>query len=68
MPAHVLERDDVIWISFDPKVGREQADRRPGIVLSPRVDNTRAGLAIVCPVTAQARDNRSRSRCRKVFR
>jgi mRNA interferase MazF len=42
---------DLIWISFSPQAGREQAGRRPGLVLSPRSYNDKVGLCVVCPVT-----------------
>jgi mRNA interferase MazF len=46
---------DLIWLNFSPHVGREQAGRRPALVLSPRVYNERASLAIVCPITSQSK-------------
>ena len=48
---YVPERGDAIWLSFDPQAGHEQSGRRPAVVLSPRAYNSRAGLAILCPVT-----------------
>jgi mRNA interferase MazF len=52
---YVPERGDVVWISFSPQTGHEQAGRRPGVVLSPRVYNGRAGLGLICPVTSQVK-------------
>jgi mRNA interferase MazF len=49
------EAGDLIWLTFDPQAGREQAGRRPAFVLSPRIYNQRAGLAVVCPITSQAK-------------
>jgi mRNA interferase MazF len=46
---------DLIWLSFTPQAGREQAGRRPGLVLSPRAYNVKVGLCLVCPVTHQAK-------------
>ena len=46
---------DLIWISFSPHAGREQAGRRPGLVLSPRAYNAKVGLCLVCPVTHHAK-------------
>ncbi len=45
------DANDLIWLTFDPQAGREQAGRRPALVLSPRIYNARSGLAIVCPIT-----------------
>jgi mRNA interferase MazF len=41
----------LIWLSFSPQVGKEQAGHRPGLVLSPRSYNAKVGLCLVCPVT-----------------
>jgi mRNA interferase MazF len=51
--AHVPDRGDVIWLTFTPHVGHEQAGRRPAIVLSPAAYNGKVGLALVCPITGQ---------------
>jgi mRNA interferase MazF len=52
---YVPERGDLLWLTFDPQAGREQAGRRPALVLSPVAYNRRANLALVCPVTTQAK-------------
>ncbi len=46
---------DLIWLSFTPQAGREQAGRRPALVLSPRAYNSKVGLCLVCPVTHHAK-------------
>jgi mRNA interferase MazF len=51
--AFVPDAGDLVWLTFDPQAGREQAGRRPAVVLSPRDYNQRAGLALVCPITSQ---------------
>ena len=53
--SYVPDSGDLVWLSFSPQAGREQAGRRPGLVLSPRLYNTRAGLCLVCPVTSRAK-------------
>jgi mRNA interferase MazF len=40
---------------FDPKVGHEQAGRRPALVLSQRTFTEITGLAVVCPITSRIR-------------
>lgn len=47
------EGGDLIWLTFDPQAGREQAGRRPALVLSPKIYNVRSGLALACPITSQ---------------
>jgi mRNA interferase MazF len=51
--AFVPEAGDYIWLTFDPQAGREQAGRRPALVLSPRVYNAKSGMALACPITNQ---------------
>ena len=53
--AHVPDAGDLIWLSLTPQAGREQAGRRPGLVLSPRAYNAKVGLCLVCPVTHHAK-------------
>lgn len=53
--AFVPEAGDLVWLTFDPQAGREQAGRRPALVLSPRIYNAKAGLALVCPITNQSK-------------
>lgn len=50
---YVPDAGDLVWLTFDPQAGHEQAGRRPALVLSPRIYNERAGLALVCPITTQ---------------
>jgi mRNA interferase MazF len=50
---YVPERGDAIWLTFDPVAGREQAGRRPALVLSSRAYNRSAGLAVVCAMTTK---------------
>ncbi len=51
---YVPDRGNVIWLSLNPQKGHEQAGRRPALVLSPAAYNRR-GLAIICPITNQAK-------------
>ncbi|MFO0967750.1 MAG: type II toxin-antitoxin system PemK/MazF family toxin [Gemmataceae bacterium] len=53
--AKAPDAGDLIWISFSPQAGREQAGRRPGLVLSPRSYNDKVGLCLVCPVGRHAK-------------
>jgi mRNA interferase MazF len=40
-------------LDFDPQVGREQAKRRPALVLTDERYNRASGLAVVCPLTSK---------------
>ena len=46
---------DVIWIDFTPQAGREQAGKRPALVMTPQAYNEKAGLLIACPVTSKTK-------------
>jgi mRNA interferase MazF len=51
----IPDRGDLIWLTFTPQAGREQAGRRPALVLSPALYNGRASLALVCPITSHVK-------------
>ncbi len=50
---YVPEAGDIVWMNFDPQSGREQAKRRPALVLTDQSYNRASGLAVVCPMTSQ---------------
>lgn len=51
--AFIPDTGDIVWLSFNPQTGHEQAGRRPALVLSPASYNQKVSLAIFCPVTGQ---------------
>ena len=55
MKPYVPDKGDVVWLSFTPQSGHEQAGRRPAVVLSPAVYNDRTGLMVCVPVTNQVK-------------
>lgn len=52
---YVPDRGDVVWLAFEPQAGREQAGRRPALVLTPAAYQRVVGLAVCCPITRQAK-------------
>jgi mRNA interferase MazF len=48
----VPKAGDIIWLDFDPQSGREQAKRRPALVLTEHRYNLASGLVVVCPLTS----------------
>jgi mRNA interferase MazF len=52
---YVPDRGDVVWLSFEPQAGREQAGRRPALVLTPAAYQRAVGLAVCCPITRRAK-------------
>jgi mRNA interferase MazF len=53
--AYVPDAGDLIWTDFDPTLGREQAGRRPALVVSPLAFTENTGFAVVCPITSRVR-------------
>ncbi len=51
--GYVPERGDVVRLSFDPRVGHEQAGYRPALVLTPAIYNEKAGTMLCCPITSR---------------
>jgi len=51
----IPDRGHAVWIDMDPQAGREQPGRRPAIILSPAEYNGKVGLALMCPITSQAK-------------
>src|SRR5215211_5711072 len=53
--SYVPDSGDIVWLTFTPQAGHEQAGRRPALVLSPSAYNGRVGLALLCPITGQVK-------------
>ena len=51
--SYVPRRGDIVWLSFDPQAGHEQAGRRPAFVLSPEGYNRKTSLFLACLVTSK---------------
>lgn len=51
--SYVPEAGDIVMLDFDPQVGREQAKRRPALVVTDQRYNRASGLAVVCPLTSK---------------
>lgn len=53
---YVPQKQDIIWIDFDPSAGREIQKRRPALVVSSDNYSKQTGFVAVCPIThGQAR-------------
>jgi mRNA interferase MazF len=52
---YVPDRGDLVWTDFNPQAGREQAGKRPALVLSPKLYNAKTGLAVMVPITSQVK-------------
>ena len=50
---YVPRAGDLVWLDFDPQAGREQAKRRPALVVTDQAYNQASGLVVVCPLTSR---------------
>ncbi len=49
---YIPQAGDILMVDFDAQVGREQAKRRPALVLTDARYNRASGLMVVCPLTS----------------
>ena len=53
--SYCPRRGDIVWLTFTPQAGHEQAGHRPAITLSPESYNRKVGLALFCPITSHSK-------------
>ena len=53
---YVPDAGDIVWLSFDPQAGHEQAGHRPAAVLSPAAYNAKTSLMVCCPMTTRIKN------------
>ena len=53
--SYYPKRGDIVWLTFTPHAGHEQAGHRPALVLSPGSYNKKVGLALACPITTHVK-------------
>ncbi|MGX9417485.1 type II toxin-antitoxin system PemK/MazF family toxin [Vibrio sp. WJH972] len=49
------ERNDIVWIDFEPTKDKEIGKYRPALVLSGKDYNKKSGLLICCPISISIR-------------
>ncbi|MBL0176073.1 MAG: endoribonuclease MazF [Ignavibacteria bacterium] len=49
------QRGDIVWITFNPQAGHEEAGRRPAVILTRGEYNAKVGLTLLCPITSQVK-------------
>jgi len=52
---YVPERNEIIWLDFEPTRGKEIGKYRPTLVLSSKLYNRQTGLVICCPISTSIR-------------
>ncbi len=55
---YIPDRGDIIWLDFEPSVGKEITKRRPAYVISRKAFNEHTKFAVVAPITRTARNIR----------
>ncbi len=50
---YIPQKGDIVFLNFNPQTGKEQAGKRPGLVISPAKYNQTVGLALFCQITSQ---------------
>jgi len=53
--SYVPQRNDIIWLDFEPVKGKEIGKYRPALVLSSGQYNQQTGLLICCPISTSIR-------------
>lgn len=49
---YIPKKGDIVWIDFDPSVGKEFQKRRPGLVVSRYEFNRKTMFSVICPITS----------------
>ncbi|HEL1594533.1 TPA: type II toxin-antitoxin system PemK/MazF family toxin [Streptococcus suis] len=57
---YIPQKQDIIWIDFDPSLGKEIQKRRPALVVSSHKYSQMTGFVAVCPITHGAKALESR--------
>ena len=52
---YVPDAGNIVWLTFSPQAGHEQAGHRPALVLSPLSYNEKSSLALFCPITSRVK-------------
>lgn len=56
---YIPARNDIIWLDFEPKKGKEVGKYRPAFVLSSREYSKKTGLLICCPISTSIRGHQT---------
>ena len=55
MVKYIPQRNDIVWLDFEPVKGKEIGKYRPALVLSSKEYNKKSGLLICCPISTSIR-------------
>lgn len=54
---YIPDRNDIVWLDFEPTKGKEIGKYRPAFVLSSKAYNKKSGLLICCLISTSIRGN-----------
>ncbi len=49
---YIPDAGDIVWLDFSPIKGKEQAKKRPALIVSSKSYNAKTDLALACPITS----------------
>lgn len=52
---YIPDREDIVWLDFEPTKGKEIGKYRPAFVLSSKTYHQQTGLLICCPISTSIR-------------
>lgn len=52
---YIPDREDIVWLDFEPTKGKEIGKYRPAFVLSSKAYHQQTGLLICCPISTSIR-------------
>jgi mRNA interferase MazF len=52
---YIPQRNDIVWLDFEPVKGKKIGKYRPAFVLSSKEYNKKTGLLICCPISTSIR-------------
>lgn len=52
---YVPDRNEIVWLDFEPTKGKEIGKYRPALILSGKAYNRATGLLICCPISTSIR-------------
>ncbi|ELI6448584.1 type II toxin-antitoxin system PemK/MazF family toxin [Photobacterium damselae] len=55
MVKYIPQRNDIVWLDFEPVKGKEIGKYCPALVLSSKEYNQKSGLLICCPISTSIR-------------
>ncbi|WP_309499643.1 endoribonuclease MazF [Sulfurovum sp.] len=53
--TYVPDRGDIVWLNFTTQTGHEQRDKRPALILSPKIYNEKTSLCVCLPITSKVK-------------